>query len=54
MLMITISQISFQKKYKVIIPGEMIFLNIEKEHLKGLGINDTLVVNASQADLDNS
>ena len=51
---ITIPQISFQKKYKVIIPGEMIFLNIEKEQLKGLGNNDTLVVNASQADLDNS
>lgn len=44
--LITISPVSFQKKYKIIIPGEMVFLNIQREYLKNLNINDTVVVNA--------
>jgi thioredoxin reductase len=47
--LITISPISFQKKYKIVIPGEMIFLNIESEYLKNLNINDAVVVNACQS-----
>jgi thioredoxin reductase len=47
---ITISPISFQKKYKIIIPGEMIFLNISKEQLKSLNACDDLVVNAYRID----
>lgn len=47
--LITISTISFQKKYKIIIPGEMVFLNIQKEYLKNLNINDAVVVNACQS-----
>ncbi len=47
---ITISPISFQKNYKIIIPGEMVFLNISREQLKSLNANDDLVVNACRID----
>jgi len=45
---INISSVKYQKKYKIIIPGEMIFLNLNKEQLKDLGNDNTLIVNACQ------
>jgi len=47
--MIKISPISFQKKYKIIVPGEMISIIIKKEQLKKLNVNDRLVVDVCQS-----
>lgn len=46
---ITISPISFQEKYKIIIPGEMLSIDIKKEQLKKLNINNRLVVDVRQS-----
>lgn len=47
---LTIYPLSFQKKYKIIIPGEMVFLNLKKDHFNNPDINDGLTVNVCQSD----